>query len=71
MDISGKDDNDEHLLNIKPILVNLIVFHFEISGKLDNNDEQSLNIELILTTLLLFHLDISGKDDNDDQTLSI
>ena len=42
-EISGKDDNDEHPINIKLTLVTLIVFHFEISGK-DDNDEHPLNI---------------------------
>ena len=35
-EISGKDDNELHLLNIKFILVTLEIFHFEISGKDDN-----------------------------------
>ena len=39
----GKDDNDEHSLNMPPILITLIVFNLEISGK-DNNDEHPLNI---------------------------
>ena len=37
-EILNKDYNDEHLLNIPPILVTLEVFQFEISGK-DDNDE--------------------------------
>ena len=41
--ISDKDDNDTHLSNIEFILVTLLVFHFEISGK-DNNDDHSANI---------------------------
>jgi len=42
-DISGKDINDEHPVNINSILVTLDVFHFDISGK-DINDEHLENI---------------------------
>ena len=48
--MSGKNDNEEHPLNIQLILVTLLVFHFDISGK-DINDEQPLNIQLISVTL--------------------
>ena len=37
-DISGKDNNNEHPLNIYSILIISDVFHFDISDK-DNNDE--------------------------------
>ena len=37
-EISGIDDNDEHLKNKPSIIITLLVFYFEISGK-DNNDE--------------------------------
>ncbi len=43
LEISGKDDNDEHCSNIELILFILFVFHLEISGK-EDNDEHSLNI---------------------------
>jgi len=45
-EISGKDDNDEHLQNNQFIFLTLLVFHLEISGK-DNNDEHLENISLI------------------------
>ena len=41
-DISGKDINDEHPLNIPLKLVLIFVFHLEISGK-DISDVHSLN----------------------------
>ena len=47
------------------MLVTLLVFHFEISGK-DDNDEHSRNIPLIQITLEVFHFEISGKDFNDE-----
>ena len=43
----------EHPLNIQLILVKLLVFHFEISGK-DDNDEHPLNILPIFVILLIF-----------------
>ena len=46
LEISGKDDNDEHPTNIPVISVTLLVFHFEISGK-DDNDEHSPKIIFI------------------------
>ena len=60
----------KHPLSIIYILVTLLVFHFEISGK-DDNDEHPINILLILVTLLVFHFEISGKDDNDEHLLNI
>ena len=48
------------------MLVILLVFHLEISGKVFN-DKQSKNIPHILIILLVFHLEISGKDFNDEQ----
>ena len=49
--------------NIELILLTLLVFHFDISGKDDNNLQFS-NIEVILLTLLVFHFNISGNDNN-------
>ena len=37
LEISGKDDNDEQLLNIKLISLTLLVFQLEISGNDDND----------------------------------
>jgi len=37
LEISGKNDNDEHSLNILLILITLLVSHFEILGN-DNDD---------------------------------
>ena len=37
-EISGKNNNEEHSLNIELISITLLIFHFEISGK-DNKDE--------------------------------
>ena len=42
-EIFGKDDNDIHLLNIKPTFLTFEKFHLEISGNNDN-DKHSLNI---------------------------
>ena len=56
--------------NIDFILITLLVFHFEISGK-DNNDSHPLNKELISITLFVFQFEISGKDDNDLHQLNI
>ena len=42
-EILGKDDNDEHLLNILLISVKFLVSHFEISGN-DDIDEHQKNI---------------------------
>ena len=49
-DISGKDDNNSQLENIKLILLVLLISHFDISGK-DNNEIKSENILLISRTL--------------------
>ena len=46
LDISGKDNNDEHHENIDSIFFTLLVFHLDISGK-DINDVHPQNIELI------------------------
>ncbi len=48
------------------MLVNLDVFHFEMSGKF-NNEKQLENKFLILVTFDVFHMEISGKWDNDEQ----
>ena len=40
LEISGKNNNDEHLDNISLISLILLLFHFEISGK-DVNNEHS------------------------------
>ena len=37
-EISGKDFNNEQLLNRYFILIRLFVFHFEVSGNDDNNE---------------------------------
>ena len=42
-EISGKDNNDEHLENIDDILVAFLVLHSEISGRFFN-DLHSKNI---------------------------
>jgi len=63
-EISGKDDNDTHPLNISPLLIIFLIFHFEIFGK-DDNDLHSKNIQIISLTLLVLHSEISGKDDNE------
>ena len=39
LDILGKDNNDEQLPNILPILVSLFIFQFDKSGK-EDSDEQ-------------------------------
>ena len=49
LEISGKNDIDEHSKNILLIFLTFSVFHLEISGKADNN-EQLENIELIFVT---------------------
>ena len=46
------------------IFVILLLFHFEISGKVVN-DEQPLKIKLISITLFVFHFQISGKEVKD------
>ena len=63
-------NNDKHSINIPLILLTLLIFHFEISGK-DDNDEHTQNIKFILVTLLVFHFEISGKDDNDEHPPNI
>ena len=52
------------------ILITLLIFQFEISGK-DDNDEHSKNIPFILVTLLVFQFEISGNNDNDEHALNI
>ena len=49
---------------MKPILVTLEVFHFDISGN-DDKEPHPENIDNILVTLKVFQFDISGNDDND------
>ena len=46
------------------MLLILLVFHFEISGKYFN-EEQFANIPSILITLFKSQLEISGKDNNE------
>ena len=38
-EISGKDNNDEHPINISLISLTLTIFHSEISGKGDNDKQ--------------------------------
>ena len=57
--------HNEHALNIPLILVTLLIFHFEISGK-DSNDEHPSNKYDKLVTLFVFHFEISGNDFNDE-----
>ena len=52
------------------ILVMLLIFHFEISGK-DNNDEYLLSKKLISVSLLVFHFERSNKDNNNLHSLII
>ena len=56
-----KDFKDEQKANKKLILVTLLVFHFEISGK-DTKDEHLKNKILISVTLLVFQFKLLDKD---------
>ena len=70
MDISGKDINELHSLNIPfiPYLpLTLEVIHVDISGN-DINDFHPENIKSILLTLNVFHVDISGNEIKDSQS---
>ena len=52
------------------ILLTLVVFHFDTSGK-DDNDLHLENKLLILITLFISHFDKSGRDNNDLQLENI
>ena len=52
------------------ILVTLLVFHFDISGK-DTKDEHPENKELKSVILSVFHSEILGKYFNDEHELNI
>jgi hypothetical protein len=56
---------NEHPENKPFILVILLTFHLEISGK-NINDEHPENKSHILVSFLTSHLEISGKDINDE-----
>ena len=65
-DKSGKDFNEEQLLNKLLILVIFFVSQFDISGKYskESKSENKLLMSLILS---IFQLDISGKETIDLQ----
>ena len=48
LEISGKDDNDEHPENILLISLTLTVFHLEISSKDDKYEHPEKNITHII-----------------------
>ena len=58
MDKSCKFDNDEHPLNILYILVTLLVFHLDISGKFNNDN----NIIIYKIDVKKDIIKIFGKD---------
>ena len=56
--------------NIPFILVTLLVFQLDMSGK-EVKDKQSENNSFILLVLSVFHFDISGKEYKKDQLKNI
>ena len=54
---------------ISKIILELNIFHFEISGK-EIKEEQLQNIEFKEKILFTFHLEILGNSFNDKQSLN-